>query len=75
MLSNPGTLFLLRTSTEFLIALNADGLFGLNVEINDKTSSVCSSFGFLSLLWGIYSAFLIPFVIILTGSHIFLGFP
>ena len=50
MLSNPGTLFLLRTSTEFLIALNADGLFGLNVEINDKTSSVCSSFGFLSLL-------------------------
>ena len=50
MLSNPGTLFLLRTSTEFLIALNTGGLFGLNVEINDKTSSFCFSFGFLSLL-------------------------
>ena len=48
MLSNPGTLFLSRTSTEFLIALYAGRLFGLNVEINGKTSSFWFSFGFLS---------------------------
>ena len=34
MLLNPGTLFLLRTSMEFLVALYTGGLFGLNVEIN-----------------------------------------
>ena len=64
MLSNPWTLFLLRTSTEFLIALYTGGLFELNVEINGKTSSVC--FGFLSSFWGIYRAFLIPYAVILT---------
>ena len=48
-LSNPGTLFLVRTSTEFLIALNTVGLIELNVEINGKISSACSSFAFLSL--------------------------
>ena len=66
MLSNPWTLFLLRTSTEFLIALYTGGLFELNVEIYGKTSSACFSFGFLSSFWGVYRAFLIPFVIILT---------
>ena len=64
MLSNPWTLFLLRTSTEFLIALYTGGLFELNVEINGKTSSVC--FGFLSSFWGIYRAFLISYAVILT---------
>ena len=38
-----------ETSREFLIALCTGGLFGLNVEINVKTSSVCFSFVFLSL--------------------------
>ena len=37
MLSNPGALLLLRTSTEFLITLYTGGLFELNVEINGKT--------------------------------------
>ena len=46
--SNTGTLFVLRTLTEFLIVLYKGRLFGLNVEINGKTSSVCFSFGFLS---------------------------
>ena len=48
MLSNLGTLFLLTTSTGFLIVLHTGGLFGLNVEINVKTSTVCFYFGFLS---------------------------
>ena len=48
MLSNPGILFLLRTSKEFLIALYTDGLFELNVEVNGKSSYVCFTFGFLS---------------------------
>ena len=47
MLSNPGTLFVLSTSMKFLIALYAGRLFGLNIEIKFKTSSVCLSFGFL----------------------------
>ena len=59
MLSNPGTLFLPMTSTEFLIALYAGGLFGLNVEINVKTSSVSY------VHFELFKAFLIPFVIIL----------
>ena len=41
MLPNPGTLFLLRTSTEFLIALYTGGLFRFNVEINGKNPSAC----------------------------------
>ena len=45
MLSNPKTLFLLRTLTEFLIALYTGGLFELNLEINVQT--LCFSFGFL----------------------------
>ena len=48
MLSNPGTLILLRTSTEFLIALNTGGLFGLNVKISIKLHVIIFSFGFLS---------------------------
>ena len=49
MLSNPVKLFLFFSiSTEFLITLYTGGLFGLNVEINGKTSSLCFSFGFLS---------------------------
>ena len=47
MLSNPGTLILLRTSTEFLTALYTGELFGLNVEIKGKPSSVYFSIGFL----------------------------
>ena len=46
MLSNRGALFPLRTSTEFSIAVYTSGLFGLKVEINGKTSSVCFYFGF-----------------------------
>ena len=61
----------LRTSTKFLIVLYTGGLFGLNVEINGKTSPACFSFGFLSWFWGISRAFLI----ILQGSHISLSFP
>ena len=67
MPSYPGTLFLVMTLTEFWIALYTGGLFGLNVEVNCKTLSVCFSFGVLSSFWEIYRAFLIPFVIVLTG--------
>ena len=38
MLLNPGTLFSLRTSKEFLIAFYTGELFGFNAEINEKTS-------------------------------------
>ena len=57
MFSNPGTLSLLRTPTELLIVLQMGGLFGLNVEMNGKTCSVCFSLGFLSLFGGISRAF------------------
>ena len=70
MFSNPGTLSLLRTPTELLIVLQMGGLFGLNVEMNGKTCSVCFSLGFLSLFGGISRAFLILFVIILTEWYI-----
>ena len=65
--SSPGALFLVRTSTEVLIVLYMGRLFGLTIEISDKTRSACFSFGFLSSFYGISRAFLITFLVILTG--------
>ena len=72
-----GKIGLRETSAEFLIALYTSRLFGLNVEINGKTSSVF----FLLLLFSlvIFEEFLGLYwyhvLIYWRFGHIFLGFP
>ena len=85
MLSNPETLFLLRTSTEFLIALYIGGLFGLIVKLYLLVYLMISKVHFekfLGLTWChllLYwwdSQFLLGFPLILTDASISaVGFP
>ena len=62
MLSNPVTLFLLRTSTKFLIGLYTGGLFGLTLEIKRHK--------FSKINWPSFSSSLLMQIVAYLGANI-----